>query len=150
MHKYQNAGFTVSRMPSETASHRLQWERHLLGQPITDHPLDVVAESAPIANTQRCALIDVAMSAGRPIVTRAVRLPGWTGGKGFFVGDQQTYVLAISAKGLPSPKPWQPLALRGRWRLDEWGGGWLQVDGIEELGEVAGIATGSIRISGHR
>ena len=80
----------------------------------------------------------VVISAGRPIVTRAVRLPGWTGGKGSFVGDQQTYVLAINAKGLPSPKPWQPLPLRGLWSLDEWGGSWLQVDGIEELGEVAG------------
>ena len=79
------------------------------------------------------SLIDVPASAGRPIVTRCVRLPGWPGGRGFFVGDRQTYVVAIGAKGLRSPKPWQPLAIRGRWRVDEWGGGWLQVDGVEVL-----------------
>ncbi len=130
--------FTAEQPPPETVEDRLRWESHLLGQPLTDHPLDVAAAHVPPAGYQVVPLQNGADSAGKHCVVRAVRLPGWTGGKGFFVGDRQTYAVAIAAKGLASPTPWQPLALRGRWRVDEWGGSWLQVDGIEVLEQQEG------------
>ncbi len=120
--------FPAHRPPPETIRQRLQWEQHILGQPLTDHPLDAIELSEASAGRQMLSLIDVPASAGRPIVVRCTRLPGWPGGRGFFIGDRQTYLVAIGAKGLSSPKPWQPLVIRGRWHADEWGGGWLQVD----------------------
>jgi hypothetical protein len=53
-----------------------------------------------------------------------VRLPGWTDGGGFFLGDGEPFVLIKG--GEPSPPSWQPLLLRERWLGDEWGTRWLQ------------------------
>jgi hypothetical protein len=57
-----------------------------------------------------------------------VRLPGWTGGRGFFLGDGDTFVIARAKPAEGTPPPWQPLLVQGRWMSDEWGTAWLQVD----------------------
>ncbi len=31
-------------------------------------------------------------------------------------------------KGMPNPRPWRPVLLRGHWCRDQWGDSWLQVD----------------------
>jgi hypothetical protein len=61
---------------------------------------------------------------GRPATTAGVRLPGWTGGPGYFVGDGDAFVIARSES---RPQIWQPVLLEGRWLTDEFGSGWLQV-----------------------
>jgi hypothetical protein len=66
----------------------------------------------------------------KPLVTAGVRLPGWTGGPGFFLGDGRTFVFVHVAKGVRSPAPWKPLLLQGRWMADDYGVSWLQAGRI--------------------
>jgi len=57
-----------------------------------------------------------------------VRLPGWTGGPGFFLSDGDTFVIVKADKSVKHPAPWQPLIVQGRWSGDGWGSFWLQAD----------------------
>ena len=77
-------------------------------------------------------LRDLPRHPNRSVTVVGVRLPGWTGGKGFFLDDGQSYVIAVPAGKIASPKVWQPVTVRGRWQSDPWGGGVLMV---EEIGE---------------
>jgi hypothetical protein len=61
------------------------------------------------------------------------RLPGWTGGRGFFLSDGQTFAVAVEREGLPKPAPWQPILARGRWLRDQWGAEWLQLEDVQAL-----------------
>ncbi len=113
----------------DTPAQRLAWEQHVLGQPLSVHPLDLVrdqlAETATLRQAQE--------SVGRVVTTAGVRLPGWTGGQGFFFGDGDTFVVAIGHKDQPTPSRWQPVRVQGRWQQDEWGAAWLQVQRWEPL-----------------
>jgi hypothetical protein len=108
--------------PPESLAQRLAWERFILGQPVSGHPLELVAERLP----EYTPLRRLPEMTGRRVTTAGARLPGWTGGKGFFLGDGETFVLARGAEA--SPPPWQPVLLRGRWVGDDWGTFWLRVD----------------------
>ncbi|MCL7453822.1 MAG: DNA polymerase III subunit alpha, partial [Anaerolineae bacterium] len=119
-------GFAQREVPAEPATQRLAWERRLLGQPVSVHPLEVVAERLP---PDRVPLRQVAEASGR-ITTAGVRLPGWTGGDGFFLGDGDTFIV-VRSEG-EAPPVWQPVVVRGWRRGDEWGGVWVE-------GEVVGI-----------
>jgi DNA polymerase III alpha subunit len=120
--------FAVAQsVPSERPAQRLAWERHLLGLPVSVHPLELVADRLP----SYLPLRRLPEEPGELVTTAGVRLPGWTGGQGFFVGDGNTFVVAKGESTKPSPPPWQPLLLRGRWLGDEWGTYWLQVDQID-------------------
>jgi DNA polymerase III subunit alpha len=109
----------------ETAAARLDWERHILGLPLSVTPLDLLpgwpAGCLPLA--------DLAKSAGRPIQFIGYRLPGWTGGPGFFLSDGRHYLIARGEETAAVPRPWALLQGHGRWREDEWGSGWLQITG---------------------
>ena len=118
--------FAQPDVPPESAAQRLAWEHHVLGQPVSVHPLEVVADQLPETAPLR-RLPELA--GGRATVT-GVRLPGWTGGKGFFLSDGETF---IEVRGGESPRSWQPVLLRGRWRSDKWGAGWLQVEEITRI-----------------
>ena len=89
-------------------------------------PLDLVAGSL-IDITH---LSEMPSRPGQRLRTAGFRLPGWTGGKGFFLGDGRTYAVAIPAAGLSAPRSWEPVVVQGRWLNDEWGMGWLQVEGF--------------------
>jgi hypothetical protein len=108
--------------PSEPPAQRLAWEERLLGLPVSVHPLDLVPPlpgATPVADLPR--------SAGRAVTVQAARLPGWTGGKGVYVGDRSGYAVAH----LPEKPPaWQPLVLAGRWMTDAWGGGLFHAERI--------------------
>ena len=108
----------------ETAAERLAWEQHLLGLPVSVHPLETVAREGE--------WVPLRQVPGRegPLTVAGVRLPGRTGGPGFFLDDGRAFVLV---KGMRTPRPWQPLAIRGRWRRDRWGSGWLQAEGSQVL-----------------
>jgi DNA-directed DNA polymerase III PolC len=114
--------FTVSDPPAETPAQRMAWEQHLLGYPLTVHPLDL---AAPPENAT--PLADLAGQPGRRVLIHAVRLPGWTGGKGYFLSDGRSYVMAM---GGTRPQAWQPLQLSGRWVVDAWGGGCFRVEEV--------------------
>ena len=68
----------------------------------------------------------------RPVRLAGYRLPGYTGGKGFYFSDGDDYLLVRSDEKLRLTT-WQPVLLEGRWREDSWGGGWLLATAITEL-----------------
>ncbi|MCA9932053.1 MAG: hypothetical protein KC419_26395, partial [Anaerolineales bacterium] len=119
-------------VPPETLAEQLQWETYILGWPISVNPIataaDQTADDMPIHYLPR--LLD------QRTTTAGVRLPGWTGGSGFFLGDGTNFVIARLDKRAESRgniKPWQPLRLSGFWRQDEWGGGFFAADVVEIL-----------------
>lgn len=114
----------------ETPAQRLAWERQLLGYPITVHPLELVREKL----AGHIPLRQLAGTNGQRVATAGVRLPGRTGGKGFFVGDGDTYLTVRSAATGALPRSWAPLSLTGRFMQDEWGICWFQADSIRLLG----------------
>ncbi len=127
-------GFDLGRVDAEPAADRLAWERELLGWPVSVHPLDTVARPAGAARLREVAR----EPSGQPVACAGTRLPGWTGGQGFFLGDGDTFVVAICADGVATPPTWAPVSVAGRWRTDTWGGGWLVVEGVTVLGETGG------------
>ena len=123
--------FDAPTVTPETDAQRLQWERQVLGQPVSVHPVAVMDK----ADKKGCGtLTQAAANPGRRLPLAVTRLPGWTGGKGFFISDGVTYMVAIPAGKLPTPRPWTPLVLTGRWMMDEWGDPWIQVEGWEVVG----------------
>jgi hypothetical protein len=114
-------------VPAETQAQRMAWEQQVLGQPVSVHPLQLVATRLP----KHVRLGSLPERPVARVTIAGVRLPGWTGGRGFFLGDGDTF---IEVQGKDShPRPWQPLVLRGRWRTDEWGSFWFQADGITQV-----------------
>jgi hypothetical protein len=67
---------------------------------------------------------------GRTVTVTGVRLPGWTGGEGFYLWDGTAW--AIVKRMEKVPPSWEPLLLRGRWAVDEWGMEWLRVEEMQE------------------
>ena len=115
-------GFLGGDVAAESASERLAWETELLGQPVSVHPVDLLPRLPGCV-----ALADLPSQPGKPVTVVGARLPGWTGGKGFFLDDSTGFVVA-HGEGMPAPKPWQVVTLRGRWQVDAWGGGVLGVE----------------------
>jgi DNA polymerase III subunit alpha len=111
----------------ESPAQRLAWEQHLLGLPVSVHPLELVASSLP---GDCLPLHRLAEWPGRPVTVAGVRLPGWPGGPGFFLGDGRTLVVAQGDPTSKAPPPWRSVLVRGRWIADEWGSAWLQADEI--------------------
>jgi hypothetical protein len=60
-----------------------------------------------------------------------VRLPGWTGGRGFFLGDGDFFIV-VQGDIVPPPV-WQPAILHGSWRDDEYGTFWYQAESIQPV-----------------
>jgi len=121
--------FGRQEVDPETPAQRLAWEQHLLGQPVSVHPLQLVAERLP----EHLPLRRLPEWAGRRVAVVGVRLPGWTGGQGFFLGDGDTFVTVRGDRSAKAPLPWQPLLVRGQWLTDEWGASWLRAKQIERL-----------------
>jgi hypothetical protein len=124
------ASDTVPELPVE----RLQWEEQILGIPISVDPLDALdyqgTRVGALSAQARMGKVD---GRGGAVRVAGARLPGWTGGAGFFLGDRSGYLLAIGPRGLRPPPAWQAIEATGRWRFDEWGGVALQLDGWHVL-----------------
>jgi hypothetical protein len=115
--------FALPDIPAESAAQRAAWEQRVLGHPLSVHPLETVkwdGQTIPLGKLHK--------HHGQWVQVAGVRLPGWTGGKGWFLADQTTYVMAVGNQGVATPRVWKPLRLSGRWLADAWGGEWLQVD----------------------
>ena len=116
----------------ETPAQRMKWEQQLLGLPVSVHPVSTVVNRLGDALPLR----RLPEMPNRMVEVVGARLPGWTGGRGFFFSDGVTFVnvkmdeVALANKGKPSA--WSPLRLRGRWRIDEWGSGWFQAEDIDD------------------
>jgi len=107
-----------------------------LGLPVSVHPLDLLESLPPdLTPLSQLGSDQVPPNAGQPIDVIGVRLPGWTGGPGFFLGDRESFVIVRKGKERTrrpdAPESWKPLLVRGRWVQDQWGTGWLQADQIK-------------------
>lgn len=117
---------------AETLAQRLEWETHLLGWPVSANPLALVrqetADDVPLRFVYRLQ--------NQRTTVAGCRLPGWTGGSGFYFGDGDSYVVVKPARSgaLGRVKAWRPLRLTGHWRVDEWGGGWFEAETAVTLG----------------
>ena len=107
----------------ESPADRLAWELELLGLPISVHPAELV-QPPPGAN--HCPIRQLPQSRGQLVTLVGTRLPGWTGGKGFFFDDGDDYVIVQGLEKGDLPL-WEGVVVNGRYRQDEWGGGWFQV-----------------------
>jgi DNA-directed DNA polymerase III PolC len=128
--------FLADETPAETAAERLAWEEQLLGQPVSVHPLSAL--SRPYSGRTVSALLGQVAAGevkrnGPALKVAGARLPGWTGGAGFFLADAQGYLVAVGPRGQRSPPAWQAIELLGRWQADEWGGAVLQFDTLHVL-----------------
>jgi len=123
--------FLAAEAEPETPAQRLAWERRILGLPMSVHPLTLARPKLPadvvlLAQAQR--------HRGQRLRTAGVRLPGWTGGEGFYLGDEKDYVIAIPGDdAAPLPPLWQPIVVSGAWREDDWGRAWLEAEEWEEV-----------------
>jgi DNA polymerase III alpha subunit len=116
--------FVAQAVTAEDVSQRIVWETRLLGLPVSSHPLASV-DSSQLAVIP---LGELPNHTGVLVTVAGARLPGWTGGKGWFCGDDQNFVVAIPPKGMANPRPWRPILLRGRWCTGQWGDSWFQVE----------------------
>jgi DNA polymerase III alpha subunit len=123
--------FAKPKIAPESPAQRLSWEQRLLGQPVSVHPLDLVADQLQGYTALR--QLPAAQSPRRRVTTAGVRLPGWTGAQGFFLGDGESIVIVRGEPDQQAPPPWQPLLVDGRWLGDEWGTFWLQAESIEPI-----------------
>jgi hypothetical protein len=127
--------FPLEPVQTETPAQRLAWEQQVLGWPVSVTPLEAVGGPLP----ETVVLADLPSQPGRQATVAGYRLPGWTGGRGFYLSDGQTFAVAVEREGLAKPSPWQPILARGRWQRDQWGAEWLEV---EEM-SIAETAHGS-------
>ncbi|PON19446.1 hypothetical protein C2W62_02665 [Candidatus Entotheonella serta] len=106
-------GFAFERasIEAESAAQRLTWERDLLGLPITETPLTTLG--TPI--DQLGSLADFRLQPGQLMSAAVYRVPGWTGGSGFFISDGRDVIVARRQAGEPPPA-WQPVVVQGRLR----------------------------------
>jgi DNA polymerase III alpha subunit len=125
--------FAQPETPPESAAQWLAWEQRILGWPVSVHPLELVAGLGELGQAGVIPLLSLPESKGKVVTVAGVRLPGWTGGPGFFLGDSQTFVVARGSREQKTPPPWQPQLCRGRWSSDEWGMSWLQIEQLQLL-----------------
>jgi DNA polymerase III alpha subunit len=116
---------------TESLAEQLAWETAVLGWPVSANPMAMVASQTkdnlplrhlPRRRNQKAAVV-------------GARLPGWTGGRGFYFGDGDSFEIARLDRALAKSKikPWLPYRLTGFWREDAWGGGWFDVVAVEPL-----------------
>jgi hypothetical protein len=112
------------RPPADLAQH-LTWEKRVLGYPIA--ALRAYLPTQIEQHPDAVPLTPERWETGQPVHTWAVRLPGWTGGGGFYLWDGSTWVMAKTGRSQKHPAPWRVLEIQGHWRRDPWGMGWIQV-----------------------
>jgi DNA-directed DNA polymerase III PolC len=116
-------GFASQPVPLESTAKAMAWEKRILGQPVSVHPLDLV-EDMP----DHVPLGELDKHEGRKLVAVGVRIPGWTGGGGFYFGDRNTFVLVQADDSMRAPKVWEPVLLTGRWKTDGMDTYWFQAE----------------------
>ncbi len=123
--------FSLPAVAPETLVQRVEWERQVLGYPVSvfHDPLKLVKDRLP----EHVPLRQLLETNGRSAVVTGVRLPGWTGGKGFYLWDGETWIIVRGDPSSKAPPAWQPLLLRGHWAGDEWGFRWFQMHDMQAI-----------------
>lgn len=112
----------------ESPAQRLAWETHLLGLPISVHPLELTA----VQTNHTLPIRRLPESQGKLVRIAGARLPGWTGGKGYFLDDGDDFVIVQGLEKGALPVG-EGVVLDGRYRRDEWGAAWFQATGVEKI-----------------
>ncbi len=122
----------------ESAAKRMDWERYILGFPVSVNPLELIPEDLKESRTLR----GLQSAEESSISLVGFKLPGRTGGSGFFFGDGDEFIRAQFDEEAKHPRTaiqsWAPVRLYGRWRADDWGGGWFQIARVERLTPAEG------------
>ena len=123
--------FLDPHRPEVDPAQHLAWEQRALGYPIAALRANLPAwiEEHPHA----APLTPEGWQSGEPIHTLGVRLPGWTGGGGFYLWDSRTWVIAKVGRGQKTPASWRLLEVRGHWSRDRWGIGWIQIQSLHTV-----------------
>jgi hypothetical protein len=100
-------------VPPETAFQRFAWEKELLGLPVSVNPLELTDLPTGMPLRQ---LPEVP---NRRVSIAGFRLSGWTGGKGRFLSDGDSFLIA---QGGERPSFWEAVRVYGRYQVDAWGG----------------------------
>ena len=119
----QQMAFDFATSPvvdEESPAQRLAWETHILGQPVSVHPVELIMKPGKLT-----PLVNLPNLTGRTVRIAGVRLPGRTGGASFLLGDGQG-LIPVKVADDTYPASWQPVVLQGNWCSDRWGGGWFQ------------------------
>lgn len=116
----------------------MAWEQRLLGLPVSVLPLETLGTVGTVETVDAGRLCDLRLAElgerwGQAVTVAGTRLPGWTGGKGWFLADGDGLVIAIPKQGVGSPRPWKPVRVSGRWSCDAGGDAWLQVEAWSPL-----------------
>lgn len=116
-------GQTMMRVPeAEPFVQQLRWERELLGWPMSGHPAALMTRQGA-----DLPLREIPLTGGERVQGVGVKVPGFTGGRGFYLDDGRGMILVRD--GLKRPlRSWRPVRVFGRWQIDEWGGGFLELD----------------------
>jgi DNA polymerase III alpha subunit len=120
--------FTESPIAAESPQQAIAWEMQVLGYPMSVHPLDLhpeLPDHIPLKELDRFERQRVSIV--------GVRLPGWTGGRGFFFGDKEAYIIVRQERGRAQPSPWKPQLLHGQWQNDGMGTSWFQAESVTPL-----------------
>lgn len=117
---------------TESLAERLGWETAVLGWPVSANPLAVLqpqtADDVPLRLLPRLR--------NQKTTVAGVRLPGWTGGRGFYLGDGDSYEIVQLEKTAVAKikvKSWVPYRFTGYWREDAWGSGWFEAINVDLL-----------------
>jgi hypothetical protein len=119
----------------ESIAERLAWEKRLLGWSVSVTPLDSLRDRLGKAVPLR----QLGQKKGQKVVIAGYRLPGWTGGEGFYLGDGQSYVVVKPDRAMKvrqssrTPKTWQVVGVRGRVVTDEWDDHWFAAEAIHPI-----------------
>lgn len=116
--------FARPQAQAEGLRQRWAWEQELLGLPVSAlaDPLALARPTLP----PHLPLRDVVATRNKAVLTAGVRLPGWTGGPGFFLSDGEQFVFVHTPRGMRSAVYWKPVLVYGHWTVDEYGVAWLQ------------------------
>ncbi len=120
--------FATPHAPPETRAQTMSWEMKVLGYPISIHPLEVIQDLP-----DHVPLRLLSEHEGQLVSVVGVRLPGWTGGEGFFLGDGDTFVIARTERGMPQPETWKPLHMSGYWRMEDESVFWFHATRVSAL-----------------
>jgi DNA polymerase III alpha subunit len=125
--------FAIPEVAPESAGQRMTWEMEVLGLPVSVHPLAAFAEQSPGDLPARVPLRRLPERQRQSVTVAGVRLPGWTGGPGFFLADEDCFVQVRPPETEKAPPPWKPVIVRGSWMSDQYGSKWLQADEVTAL-----------------
>lgn len=124
-------------MEPDGVEEKLRWELDILGMPFNVRPTELlevmVMKGERPAAGEIVPVKELAETNGKTVHTLGWRLPGHTGGKGFYISDGVGLVLAWdkgaqSGRSAKSIKAWVAVIVKGAWRVDRFGGGWFQVE----------------------